>query len=218
MKIRTYVLVVAGIASLSIGCKGSPAAPFNTLQDSQITVLRLQNYQDPVAAAPAATQPTATTPSLIPGLPGLPIPPEFQPQVQQAQTMICQMLPPGTPGCTPTGQPTTQPVQVAPNAPMFEGFRIIGQAQVMDPDLREAIIDIFGYDKNFQAAKSPCMFPEFGMSFGGGGAQPPANVLISYACNQVQARNFNWPHPDNGMKEKTVKSLNEVIQKLFGGG
>jgi len=217
MKIRTYVLVLAGIASLSIGCKGSPAAPFNTLQDAQITVLRLQNYQEPVAAT--TTTPTTTTqPSLIPGLPGLPIPTEFQPQVQQAQTMICQMLPAGTPGCTATGQPTTQPVTVAQNAPMFEGFRIIGQAQVMDPDIHDQIIDIFGYDDNFQAAKSPCMFPEFGMSFGGGGAQPSANVLISYACNQVQARNFNWPHPDNGMKEKTVKSLNQVIQKLFGGG
>lgn len=217
MKMRTYVLVAAGIASLTMGCKGSPASPFNTLQDAPITVFRLQNYEAaPVAAA--TTQPT--TPSPIPGLPGipgLPIPAEFQPQVQQAQTMICQMLPPGTPGCTPAGQPTTQPV-VAANAPTFEGFRIIGQATVMDPELREQIIDIFGYDKNFHSMKSPCMFPEFGMSFGGGGAQPPANVLVSYACNQVQARNFNWPHPDTGMKEKTVQNLNEVIQKLFGGG
>lgn len=216
MKTRTYVLIAAGVASLTMGCKGSPAAPFNTLQDSQITVFRLQNYQEPVAAAPAP-QPMPQ-PGAIPGLPGLPIPPEFQPQVQQAQNMICQMLPPGTPGCTPTGQPTTQPIPAQPNAPMFEGFRIIGQAQVMDPDLREAIIDIFGYDKNFHSAKSPCMFPEFGMSFGGGGPQPPANLLISYSCNQVQARNFNWPHPDNGMKEKTVKDLNEVVRKLFGGG
>ena len=217
MKTRTYVLIAAGVASLSMGCKGSPAAPFNTLQDSQITVFRLQNYQEPVAAT-TTTQPTATTqPSLIPGLPGLPIPPEFQPQVQQAQTMICQMLPPGTPGCTATGQTTPQPA-VAQNAPMFEGFRIIGQAQVMDPDLRESIIDIFGYSNNFDSSKSACMFPEFGMSFGGGGTQPSANLLISYSCNQVQARNFNWPHPDNGMKEKTVKNLNEIVRSLFGGG
>lgn len=214
MKTRTYVLVVAGIASLSMGCKGSPASPFNTLQDSPITVFRLQNYEAPGAV----TTPTPTTqPSLIPGLPGLPIPPEFQPQVQQAQTMICQMLPPGTPGCAPAGQPTTPPV-IAPNAPMFENFRIIGQAQVMDPSLREKIIDIFGYEKSFHSKKSPCMFPEFGMAFGGGGAQPSANVLISYSCNQVQARNFNWPHPDTGLTEKTVQNLNGVIQQLFGGG
>ncbi len=214
MKTRTYVLVAAGIASLSVGCKSSPAAPFNTLQDSQITVFRLQNYQAAPAAGPAATQ--QTTPSIIPGLPGLPIPPEFQPQVQQAQTMICQMLPPGTPGCTANGQPTAQPATAAPNAPMFEGFRIIGQAQVMDPDLREQIIDILGYKKNFNNKKSPCMFPEFGMAFGG--PQGSANVLISYSCNQVQARNFTWPHPDNGMKEKTVRNMSDVIQKLFGGG
>ncbi|MFW5740025.1 MAG: hypothetical protein ACOC1F_06630, partial [Myxococcota bacterium] len=137
MRTRTYVLIAAGVASLTMGCKGSPAAPFNTLQDGQITVFRLQNYQEPEAAAPA---PQPTAPSPIPGLPGLPIPPEFQPQVQQAQNMICQMLPPGTPGCTPAGQPTTEPVQAPPNAPMFEGFRIIGQAQVMDPSLREQII------------------------------------------------------------------------------
>ncbi len=217
MKTRTIILAAAGIASLTMGCKGSPAAPFNTLQDSQITVFRLQNYQEPAAAAPAPAQPTPQ-PGAIPGLPGLPIPPEFQPQVQQAQNMICQMMPPGTPGCAPTGQPATQPVQAPANAPMFEEFRIIGQAQVMDPSLREEIIDIFGYDKSFHSKMSPCMFPEFGMSFGGGGPQPPANLLVSYSCNQVQARNFNWPHPSNGMKEKTVENLNEVIQKLFGGG
>jgi hypothetical protein len=213
MKTRTLVLVAAGIASLSIGCKGSPASPFNSLQDAPITVYRLQNFQQPVAATPGVVPGTATTPSLIPGLPGLPIPPEFQPQVQQAQNMICQMLPPGTPGCTPTGTPTTQPV-ITPSTPMFESFAIIGQSQVMDPKLREDIIDIFGYEKSFHSTKSPCMYPEFGMAFGSG---QTANLLISYSCNQVQARNFSWPHPDTGMTEKTVQKLNGIIQKLFGG-
>jgi hypothetical protein len=217
MKTRSLVLVVAGIASLSIGCKGSPAAPFNTLQDSQITAFRLQNYEAPGATATTpTTTPTATSP--IPGLPGLPIPAEFQPQVQQAQTMICSFLPPGSPGCGAAAGATATPVATAvPNAPMFEGFRIIGQAQVMDPDLREQIIDIFGYEKSFDSKKSPCMFPELGLSFGGG-AQQGANVLVSFSCNQVQARNFNWPHADTGLTQKTVQNLSQIIQKLFGGG
>ena len=214
MKTRSLILVMAGVASLSIGCKGSPAAPFNTLQDSQITAFRLQNYEAaPTAAAtPALPVPTAASP-----IPGLPIPPEFQPQVQQAQTMICSFLPPGSPGCAPAGAAAAPVPTAVPNAPMFEGFRIIGQAQVMDPDLREEIIDIFGYEKNFDSQKSPCMFPELGLAFGGGGG-PGANVLVSFSCNQVQARNFNWPHPDNGLKEKTVQNLSQIIQKLFGGG
>ena len=214
MKTSSLVLVMAGIASLSIGCKGSPASPFNTLQDSQITAFRLQNYEAPTAAAATPAMPTPASP--IPGIPGLPIPPEFQPQVAQAQTMICSFLPPGSPGCGATPGVATPVPAAVPNAPMFEGFRIIGQAQVMDPDLRDQLIDIFGYEKNFDSKKSPCMFPELGLSFGG--AQMPANVLVSFSCNQVQARNFNWPHPDNGLKEKTVQNLSQIIQKLFGGG
>ncbi|HNS99484.1 MAG TPA: hypothetical protein PLJ27_22665 [Polyangiaceae bacterium] len=211
MKLRTTIWIAAGIASLSMGCKGSPASPFNQLQEQPIMVYRLQNNQQPVATT---TPGTATTPSLIPGLPGLPIPPEFQPQVQQAQSMICQMLPPGVPGCPTAGSPTTQPV-ITPATPMFEGYAILGQSQVMDPKMREEIIDIFGYEKSFSSRKSPCMYPEFGMAFGSG---QTANLLISYSCNQVQPRNFQWPHGDTGMTDKTVKNLNSIIQRLFGGG
>ncbi len=200
-----------------MGCAGSPASPFNQLAQAPITVYRLQNYQDQTAATATPT-PATTGTQIIPGLP-IPIPPEFQPQVQQAQSMICGFLPPGSPGCTPAGatpaMPTTPAVQ---NAPLFEGYRIIGQAQVMDSKLHDELIDIFGYDKNFGTKKSPCMFPELGVSFGAGGAQPPADVLVSFSCNQVQARNFPWPHPDNGLQDDTVKKLSAVIQKLFGGG
>jgi hypothetical protein len=217
MKTRTLVLVAAAaVASLSMGCAGSPAAPFNQLAESPVTVYRLQNYQDqPVATATPATPAPGTGGSLIPGLP---IPPEFQPQVQQAQQMICGFLPPGSPGCTPGGSTTPMPTTPAvQNAPMFQGYRIIGQAQVMDTKMRSDIIDIFGYEKSFGPKKSPCMFPELGLSFGAGGAQT-ADVLVSFSCNQVQARNFAWPHPDNGMKDETVKKLSAIIQKLFGGG
>ena len=215
MKTTTLVLVAAAAASFAMGCKGSPAAPFNTLQESPITVFRLQNYQEAAAATPAATPGTTTTPSLIPGLPGIPFPTEFQPQVQQAQQMICQFLPPGSPGCTPAGTTATPTTPAVQSAPQFYGYRIIGQAQIMDPDLRKQVIDIFGYEKSFGSKKSPCLFPELGMSFGQG---QTADVLVSFSCNQVQARNFSWPHPDNGMTEDTVKKLSGVIQKLFGGG
>ncbi|MCU0694320.1 MAG: hypothetical protein MUF54_23275 [Polyangiaceae bacterium] len=217
MRTSTLALVAVGVASVAIGCKGSPAAPFNTLQDSQITAFRLQNYEAPTAQATLPPG-TATTPSLIPGLPGLPIPPEFQPQVQQAQQMICGFLPPGSPGCTPGGAPGMPTTPATQAAPMFEGFRIIGQAQVMDSDLREDLIDVFGYEKNFGSKKSPCMFPEIGFSFGSMGQQMPANVLVSFSCNQVQARNFTWPHGDNGLTDKTNQELVSIVQKLFGSG
>lgn len=215
MNTRTLFLVAVAAASFATGCKGAPASPFNTLQESPITVFRLQNFQD----APAAT-PGATGGSIIPGLPSIPglpaIPPEFLPQVQQGQTMICQFLPPGSPGCTPgagVGTPTTPAVQ---STQQFYGFRIIGQAQVMDPAVRKDVINIFGYEKSFGIKKSQCLYPELGMSFGA----PPqtTDLLVSFSCNQVQARNFQWPHMDNGLTDDTVKKLSAVIQKLFGGG
>lgn len=213
MKTTTFVLIAAaGVAALSMGCKGSPASPFNDLKNSPMMVYRLQNYtpQNQPVQAGAPTQ-TGT----IPGLP-IPIPEQFLPQVQQAQTMICGMLP-TMPGCdqAAAGQPGGIAVAQT-NAPMFEGFRIIGQAQVMNEDLREELIDVFGYEKSFQSDKHACQFPEFGIAFGNPGQS--ANVMVSYSCNQAWPTNFTWPHSYFGLTDKTVKNLNGILQQLFGGG
>ena len=100
---------------------------------------------------------------------------------------------------------------------MFEGYRVLGQAQVLDPKLKKELIDIFGYEKNFGPNASPCMYPELGVQFGAPGPTPTSDVLISFSCNQVQARNFQWPHPNNGLTESTTKKLSTVISKVFGG-
>ena len=208
MKAHTFFLVAVGVASLSIGCKGSPASPFNSLQDAPVTIVRLQNYQ---TAAAAPTTPGGAASSILSGLiPGLAVPTEFQAPVQQAQSMICGLAP-MMPGCA-TGA-TTPPV-IGQTNQMFGNYAIIGSAQVMDSSLRKDLIDVFGYEKGFQSRKSSCFYPEFGMAFGSG---QTANVLVSFGCNQVQAQNFQWPHPDVGMTDKTVKTLLSVVQKAFGG-
>ena len=203
-------MIAAAAATMSlgtVGCKGSPASPFNSLKDSPMMVYRLQNY----SVQNQASTPTGT--GTVPGLP-IPIPEQFLPQVQQAQSMICGFLP-TMPGCT-GGTTNTGIATAQANAPMFEGFRIIGQAQVMDADLRKDLINVFGYEKSFQSKKSACQFPEFGIAFGNQGQS--ANVLVSYSCNQAWPTNFQWPHPDSGLTQSTVKELNKVFQQLFGGG
>ena len=102
--------------------------------------------------------------------------------------------------------------------PMFEGYRVLGQAQILDPKLKKELIDVFGYKSSFGPDESPCMYPEIGFQFGPPGPRPTVNVLVSFSCNQVQARNFQWPHPDNGLTEKTSKRLTKVIAGAFGGG
>jgi hypothetical protein len=207
------MLLAAAAAMTMVACKGSPASPFDRLKDSPITVYRLQNFEpQPQAAAPAMGTPGGT--SLIPGLP-----PEIQNWVQQGASGLGALLPPGLipPGLIPgVGTPGAMPT-AQPDAPRFEGFRILGQAQVMDSKLREQIIDIFGYDSSFAAKKSPCLYPEVGISFTQV-PQPPADVLVSFSCNQAQGRNFTWPHKDNGLTEDTSKKLVRITQSLFGGG
>ena len=60
-RMRRYLLVVQQAAvftmlaaGLSVGCAGTPASPFDSMQTAPITAFRLQNYEPPpqVAAAP----------------------------------------------------------------------------------------------------------------------------------------------------------------------
>jgi hypothetical protein len=92
-------------------------------------------------------------------------------------------------------------------------FRILGQAQVIDPELREQLGKLFGDADNFQADHAPCMYAEMGLSFSTGG--PPNDMVISFSCHQVQARSFAWPHPNQGLKPETVKRLDAIVQKIW---
>jgi hypothetical protein len=207
------VMASLAFAALSVACTKQPAAPFNTFKDAQITVYRLQNFEVPAQTA-ATTTPTLPT---IPGLPNL-FPPEVQAWATQGAAGMCALIPPGfptPPGCPAAGTTAATTTTTTQDA-RFEGSRILGQNQVMDAKLHEEIINILGFSENFGTNKSQCMYPELGISF----AQPPqapANVLVSFSCKQVQARNFAWPHANNGLNDDTVRRFSDVVQKLFGG-
>jgi hypothetical protein len=201
----TLVLSFAGVA-----CAGQPAAPFDTLKTSNVTAFRLQNYEPPAAAAA-----TPTAPGAIPG-----VPPEIQQWIQQGAQGLQALIPPGllppglgVPGATP-----------APDAsvPRFHNFRILGQTQVMDPDLKEELGKLFGDEDNFDNANARCpsgtIYAEMGLSFTSGPGAPANDMLISVSCYQAVSRSFSWPHKDTGMKPNTVKELTEIVQKLWPQG
>jgi hypothetical protein len=196
---------------LSTGCAKQPAAPFDTLKSSNLLAFRLQNYEPP-----AQTQPAAAAPGGGFSIPG--IPPEITQWAQAALPGLQQLIPPGIlpPGMVP-GAPQTAPAPT-PDAPRFPmqqpNFRILGQNQIMDPELKEELGEVLGDEDNFSSNHANCMYAEMGLSFG----QAPYDILISFSCNQVEARNFAWPHPNRGMKPETVEALAKVVQQVFPTG
>jgi hypothetical protein len=201
--------VAALAASATVGCAGKPAPPFDTLKTANLTAFRLQNYEPPQAAAPAAAQPGA--------LPGLP--PEISTWVQQGAQGLQALIPPGLlpPGMLGgAGGAAPAPVAAQDTTPRFHGFRILSQTQVIDEDLKEELGKILGNDSNFDNNHSACMYAEMGLAFSSGG--PSNDVLISFSCNQVGAKTFAWPHASNGLKPKTVQNLADVVQQLWPPG
>ena len=199
----TTVAVLLGIAIS--GCASAPAAPFNQLEKSNLLVFRLQNYEPP-APQPAASGQAA------PVLQGLP--PEIQSWIQAGAQALPQLIPPGLLG---TLNPTTAPAPVQ-EGPRFYGYRILGQTQVADPDLKKQLAELFGTKDHFEAPKMTCVYPELGFSFGPGPGQPSNDFVVSFSCNQVQARSFPWPHPYTGMTSNTVSELTQAVKKIWPGG
>jgi hypothetical protein len=202
---RNGLLLASLVLSGVVGCASSPAAPFDSFKNVPITAFRLQNYEPPPQAA--AAPPTA--PGMIPGLP-----PEIQQWVQAGASML-------PPGLLPQGLLPGQPAAAAPSAqqdmtPRFHGFRILGQANVMDEGLRQELINVFGFDKNFDNTHASCVYAEFGFSFARSG-QPPADVLVSLSCDQVQAQNFLWPFAQTGLTPDSVQRITKVTRSVFGG-
>ncbi len=200
------------VALFACACASAPAAPFDTLPASNVTVYRLQNFEPP---APVAAP---TTPGL-PAIPGVPIPPEIQQWANQALPGLQQMIPPGLlpPGLIP-GAPAAAPPPAQAQAPRFHGFRILEQQPVLSEDLKEQLAELLGTEDSFAAPQSSCMYAEMGLSFSSSAGAPPNDVLISYSCNQLQAHNFIWPHPTTGMTPETQQKLSEIVPKLFPAG
>jgi hypothetical protein len=211
---RTVTGTCFGLAALALfGCGSAPAKPFDTLKTANLSAFRLQNFEPP-AAAPGA-------PPAAGGIPGLP--PEITQWAQQALPGLQQFLPPGLlpPGMLQGMAQPPQAVQAAqaPRFPMSQpNFIILGQAQVIDPDLKEQLGKLLGDPDNFQADHANCMYAEMGLSFTSSVGGPPNDMLISYSCNQVEARSFAWPHPNRGMKPETVENLAALVQKIWPSG
>jgi hypothetical protein len=205
MRERTRnVVAYAGVAFASLawgGCASNPVAPFDSFRDAPITAYRLQNYEPPPQVAAQATPPAQ-----IPGLP---------PEIQKWLQVGTSMLPPGLlPGL---GTPAS-PAPAVDNAPRFHNFRVLGMpANVMDSRLREELINIFGFEKNFDDTHAACVYAEFGFSFARIG-QPPADVLVSLSCDQVQAQNFLWPHRSTGLTSDSTSRIIKASQAIFIGG
>jgi hypothetical protein len=209
MRERTFarvlgaVVLFVGFSGGSVGCAGNPVAPFDGFQSAPMTAYRLQNYEPPPQAA---APPTA--PGQIPGLP-----PEIQKWVQAGASMLPPgLLPPGLiPGAPAPATPAVD------TTPRFHNFRILGMpANVIDPKLRDELIAIFGFEKNFDDSHGSCIYAEFGFSFARMG-QPPADVLVSLSCDQVQAQNFMWPHRSTGLTPDSAARISKVSQSIFGG-
>ena len=213
---KSFTGTLGLLSLLASGCASAPAAPFDTLKTANVTAFRLQNFEPPAPPPGAA----AATPQagMIPGLP-----PEITQWAQQALPGLQQFIPPGLlpPGMLQgMGQQPQQPVaqqQQAPRFPMNQpNFRILSQAQVIDPDLKEELGKLFGKEDNFQPAQANCMYAEMGLSFSTAGG-PLNDMLISFSCNQVEARSFAWPHANRGLKPDTVKKLATLSQKIWPG-
>ena len=194
------------------GCSSSLSQPFQQMKSQPITIHRLQNFEPQQAQAGAPA---------VPGLPGVVIPP----QIQQWLSGAAAALPPGLipPGLLPGTQFPT-----ATDAPRFYNFRILGTMSVTDTKMRDEILEIFGKDSNFQAPRQSCMYADFGFQIGqptatttGAAAPtstPPADILVSLSCEQVQMFNYGWPYGGNtGLKPDTQNKIMGIIRRAFGG-
>ncbi|MCS6899105.1 MAG: hypothetical protein RMJ98_04320 [Myxococcales bacterium] len=201
MKKATLLAPSLVLALAGTGC-GAPAAPFNQMPQSQVTVYRLQNFPPIATAAPAAGGlplpfpiPQEITSWIGSGANGLPI-----------QAFCGLGLP--LPGCTPGTTPGVS--QPAPDAPRFHNFRILGQSPISNESDKEELAKILGREGNFETPSNSCMYPEYGISFG----VPQNDLLISLSCHRVEAKYFQWPFSVNGIKSNTQEKLANIFKRL----
>ena len=191
--------VCVALLGLSTGCASTPAAPFDSFKSAPVYAYRLQNYEPPPQVA-------ATPPGQIPGVPA---------EIRKWISAGASMLPPGL---LPPGLiPGAGALPTVDNTPRFHNFRVLGMpANVVDQKLKDELIDIFGFEKHFDDTHGNCVYAEFGFSFARVG-QPPADVLVSLSCDQVQAQNFMWPYRNTGLTPDVVQRISKVSQTIFGG-
>lgn len=209
MKTPQALFALALVAPLAAGC-GGLTAPFDEMDQAQVTVLRLQGQE----VAPPAPTPTAPT-----GVPVIPIPgltPEQQAQVQQGIDQFVKMLPPGTipPGLIP-GAPAQPHQPVQPQMPRFKGFVILAQTPLMDETVKEELLDIFGTEESFGPQRGQCFFPGMGIVMQSPN-RAPVELLVSFQCNQAMGDGFQWPYQVNGLTVETSQRLRRVYEQFWG--
>lgn len=209
---HVLLALVGLLGAATTGCASSPVAPFNQMEKSTVLAFRLQNYEPPAAAVAAPAGAAAAT-GQNPLLAGLP--PEVNQWIQAGAAGLQQLIPPGLLPQNLTGQPAAAAAAPTPDVPRFYGFRILGQTQVMDSELRAKLGEVFGDKDNYEAPKSACLYPELGLAFGPSPGAPTYDYLVSFSCHQVQSKNFQWPHAQTGMKVEMEKDLADIVRKLW---
>jgi hypothetical protein len=198
----TLTLLVATCAATS-GC-ASRAAPFDKLDKAQLTIHKLQPPQPAPGPVP------------LPGglaIPGLP--PELQ-QMGQAWLDTLQQGGIPIPGLPGMGGPQTP---AAPPPQLFrQQWQIARSAPVMDEDLRNELLDLFGDDDSFNDQRGNCFNPEMAFSFVDPQFPEPVDVVVSLACNQAVGYGFQWPHPSSGLTSDSSTKLSSVYQSNFPPG
>ncbi|MGH7330280.1 MAG: hypothetical protein ACREJX_18190, partial [Polyangiaceae bacterium] len=90
-------------------------------------------------------------------------------------------------------------------------------ANITDSKIHDEILSIFGTSGEWQTPKENCMYAEFGFSIGQIN-QPPADILVSLSCSQVNASGFAWPYGANtGLTDDAEKRIIAVVKTVFGG-
>ncbi|MFO0759571.1 MAG: hypothetical protein U0359_23970 [Byssovorax sp.] len=206
-----YLAGLSLLLPLATGCAGR-TAPFNEMDQAQVTVLRLSQAPAPTPVTPAAT-------TGIPGLPAIPgVPAEWTAAGQQILQGAQQMLPPGMipPGILPGTQAGQAQPQQQQQVPLFKGFAITAQMPLTDDKLKDELFDIFGHEGNFNSQRGNCFTPGLGISIARPNSPQPVELLVSFSCNQAVGDGFRWPYPSNGFTTETRDRLGKVYEKLFG--
>lgn len=197
----TVLLVVAATAT---GC-ATRKAPFDQLDQSTVTILRLQQ---------APQQAQLPQPGGLPLIPGLP--PELQKAGEQMLQQLQQqgLIPPGLiPGVGGT------PVQPQPQFPPYANdpqWVVADQRPVVDEKLKEDLLDTFGDPDSFNDQRGNCWFPGMAVSFQSPNFPQPVDVVVSLSCNQAVGYGFTWPHAASGLTPQTAGKLTGIYQSLFG--
>lgn len=197
------LLGLVALLPLATGCLAR-TAPFDQLDRSQVTVLRLTSSQAPA-------QPQSQPGALLPQIPG--VPPELAQMGQQILQGAQGMIPPSI--LPPGSLPGTVAPQQQQQLPQFKGFSIVSQMPLMDEHLRDELLEVFGHEASFNNQVQPCFSPGMAVVFQRPNA-PEVDLMISLSCNQVKMDGARWPYAVNGLTPETRDHLGKLYEKLWG--